>query len=337
MQGADEVAHLRPQHALHRPLLQPDDVNLDISGAQCRCGLEPDKARADHDRAPRAVGQCNDGAGIGQRAQHVNMGLVRARYRQAHRLRAGRQQQAVVGDGLAAGRDDMTCAGVDRRDLGVEPQVDLRLGVEIIRPQRQPVLRRAAGEIILGQVRPVHRRRRLGAQHHDAAAIILPPQHLGCGKARRATADDHDPGRAHRWRPSPAASGCSRFSRTKMRSSSLLDLPDRDRAERRRPCGFAGAQVETGVMPGTTDALAGHEAFGERPVVMAAMRADRKDLRTRTHQQDFVVADVAEQRLAGEFGQQVCPLTDRDRRAALADRPSRSSAALRYVAIPRNS
>ena len=55
-------------------------------------------------------------------------------------------------------------------------------------------------------------------------------------------------------------------------------------------------------MPGTTDALAGHEALGERPVVMAAMRADRKDLRTRTHQQDFIVADVTEQRLAGEFG-----------------------------------
>ena len=102
MQGADEVAHLRPEHALHRPLLQPDDVDLDISGAQRRCGFEPDKARADHDRAPRAVGQGNDGAGIGQRAQHVNMGLVGARYRQAHRLRAGRQQQAVVGDGVAA-------------------------------------------------------------------------------------------------------------------------------------------------------------------------------------------------------------------------------------------
>ena len=148
MQGADEVAHLRSQHALHRPLLEADDVDLDISGAQRRRGLQPDKARADHDRAARAVGQGNDRAGIGQRAQHVNMRLVRARYRQPHRLRAGRQQQAVVGDGLAAGRDDMARVGVDRRDLGVEPQVDLRLGVEIIRPQRQPILRRAAGEIV---------------------------------------------------------------------------------------------------------------------------------------------------------------------------------------------
>jgi hypothetical protein len=33
------------------------------------------------------------------------------------------------------------------------------------------------------------------------------------------------------------------------------------------------------------------------------MGADRENLRSRTHQQDFIVADVAEQRLAGEFGQ----------------------------------
>src|SRR5207237_7856602 len=81
----------------------------------------------------------------------------------------------------------------------------------------------------------------------------------------------------------------------------LLDLPDRDRTERRRPCGFAGPQVETGVMPGTTNALAGHEALGERPVIMAAMRADRENLGARTHQQHFIVADMAEQRLTSEF------------------------------------
>ena len=36
---------------------------------------------------------------------------------------------------------------------------------------------------------------------------------------------------------------------------------------------------------------------------MAAMGADRKDLRSRTHQHDFIVADMAEQGLASEFGQ----------------------------------
>src|SRR6476646_1486757 len=56
-------------------------------------------------------------------------------------------------------------------------------------------------------------------------------------------------------------------------------------------------------MPRTADALPGHEAFGERPVIVAAMRANRKNLRARTHQQHFIVADMAEQRLISEFGQ----------------------------------
>ena len=62
-------------------------------------------------RAPSA--KVDDCAAIGQRAQHVNMRLVGARDRQAHRLRTGRQQQAIIGDGLAAGRDDVACVDVD--------------------------------------------------------------------------------------------------------------------------------------------------------------------------------------------------------------------------------
>ena len=79
------------------------------------------------------------------------------------------------------------------------------------------------------------------------------------------------------------------------------DFPDRNRTDRRRPGGLASAQIETGVMPGTPDALAGHDALGERPVVMAAMRADREDFRAGTHQHDFIVADVAQQGPAREF------------------------------------
>jgi hypothetical protein len=32
------------------------------------------------------------------------------------------------------------------------------------------------------------------------------------------------------------------------------------------------------------------------------MRTDRENLRSRPHQQDFIVADMAEQRLARKFG-----------------------------------
>ena len=82
----------------------------------------------------------------------------------------------------------------------------------------------------------------------------------------------------------------------------VLDLPDRERIDRRRAAGFAGPQVETGVVPGTADALAVDQPFGERAVIVAAMGVDRKDLRSRTHQQHFFVTDMAKQGRVGEFG-----------------------------------
>ena len=92
------------------------------------------------------------------------------------------------------------------------------LGIELVRPQRQPILRRAAGEIVLRQVGPVDRRRGVAAQHDDAAAEAAPPQHLGRRKARRPAADDDDPSR--RIRVSRGRGFvCSRFSLTKIRPS----------------------------------------------------------------------------------------------------------------------
>ena len=77
------------------------------------------------------------------------MRLVGAWYRQPYRLGAGRQQQPVVGNGLASGENDLASPGIDRYDLGLEPQIDRGLRVKIGRPQREPILRRAAGEIVL--------------------------------------------------------------------------------------------------------------------------------------------------------------------------------------------
>src|SRR5207237_4560118 len=55
MQRAHELAHFRPEYALHRPLFRRHDVDLDTTRAQCRRDLEPDKAGTDHDCAARAV------------------------------------------------------------------------------------------------------------------------------------------------------------------------------------------------------------------------------------------------------------------------------------------
>ena len=82
----------------------------------------------------------------------------------------------------------------------------------------------------------------------------------------------------------------------------MLDLPDRDRIEGRRADGFPGPQIEAGMVPGTADALAIHQAFGERTMIMAAARFDRENFRSRTHQQHVFVADMAKQGRSREFG-----------------------------------
>ena len=50
----------------------------------------------------------------------------------------------------------------------------------------------------------------------------------------------------------------------------LLDRPARERTEGRRAQGFARAQIEAGVMPGTAHGVVDHEAFGERAVIVRA-------------------------------------------------------------------
>ena len=114
VQRAHEVAHLGPEHALHRPLLRRHDMDLDIARAQRRRDLEPDEAGTDHDRAARAVRRLDDRPAIGERAQRVDVRLVGARDRQPHRLGAGRQQQTVVGNIAAACEDDVARLGIDR-------------------------------------------------------------------------------------------------------------------------------------------------------------------------------------------------------------------------------
>ena len=226
-------------------------MDLDVARAQRGRDLEPDEARADHDRAARRLGALDDRPAIGERAQRVDMRLVGARDRQADRLGAGREQQPVVGDRAPVGEHDLARTRIDAGDVRLEPQIDAVLGIEAVRAQRHPILRRAAGEIVLGQVRPVDGRRIVVAQHDDAALIVLAPEHLGRREAGRAAADDHDPvRRSTRW--------LAAWLRFRLRpllahedlAVALLDRPARDGAQGRGAQGFARAQVEAGVMPG---------------------------------------------------------------------------------------
>ncbi len=65
-------------------------------------------------------GILDDRAAVGQRSQGMDMRLVGARHRQPHRLGAGREQQTVIGHGLAVGEHDLAGLGVDRGDVGRE-------------------------------------------------------------------------------------------------------------------------------------------------------------------------------------------------------------------------
>ena len=276
-------------------------MNLDAADAQRRRHFKADEARTDHDRAPRALGVPDDGAAVSERAQRMDMRLVGTGDRKPHRLGAGCQQQAIIGDAAAVGENHVARFGVDRGDVRSEPKVDIGIGVEIVRTQRQPVLRRAARQIILRQIWPIDRRSRIVAEHDDIAAKLLAPQHLGRGKARRAAADDHDPAGCID-RPFAARDRLFALSPDKDAVALAIYLPDRKRVKGRRARGLSGAQIEAGVMPGAANGFADHEPLGERSVVMAAMRVDGVDRSTPAGQHDLLIADVAKQGIAWEIG-----------------------------------
>ena len=48
MNGSDHVAEFWPENTFQRTRLRPDHMHLEAALAQRRCGLEADKAGADH-------------------------------------------------------------------------------------------------------------------------------------------------------------------------------------------------------------------------------------------------------------------------------------------------
>ena len=75
----------------------------------------------------------------------------------------------------------------------------------------------------------------------------------------------------------------------------LLDIPACYWAKRRRPEGFSGAQIETGVVPGATHRVANQETLGERALIMGALGTDREHLAAAAHQQNLLVAGMTDE------------------------------------------
>src|SRR5262249_18120250 len=147
------------------------------------------------------------------------------------------------------------------------------------RPQRNPVLLCGARKIVFRQVRPVGRRRIVGADHRDRAVVRLAPQHVCGRKPRRPSADDDDRWRRHRWSPVGADRKVGPYLRTNSYDVALaLDTPASDRVECWRAYSLASLQTETGVMPRASNRPVDNDPVGKRAVIVRAVGADRKDL-----------------------------------------------------------
>lgn len=131
MDRADEVAQLRTEDALHGPFVGRHHMDLDVAGTQGGRDFEPDKARAHNDCPARLLGTFDDGPAVGERAQSADMRLVCARDRQADRLRAGREEQPVIGEIAPVGERDVARTRIDPGDVDFETQIDAVLRIEL--------------------------------------------------------------------------------------------------------------------------------------------------------------------------------------------------------------
>ena len=161
-----------------------DDMHLEPARAERGGDLEPDEARA-HDECALVL-SCVRARGnrpaVREPPEIVHGNRRRAGERQPHGFGARGEQQRVERVRRAALQPHLLARDVDRLHARVEPQVDLVVRVELGRPERNPVLLRRTGQIILGQVRPIDRRVIVGAEHRDGP--VEPPRVAACPRRR---------------------------------------------------------------------------------------------------------------------------------------------------------
>ena len=81
-----------------------------------------------------------------------------------------------------------------------------------------------------------------------------------------------------------------------------LDGPARYWLQCRSAQNFASAQVKTGVVPWTSNGVANDEAFSQRAIIMRAKRAHGEYLGAAAHEQDVVLANMAEKYAVFKIG-----------------------------------
>ena len=188
---AVDAAELRAQDALERHRRRLDRrVTSSAALARGRRDLGADPARADDHHRAAAVDPLAQRVGVVERAQVVDAVESAPGIGSAARLGAGGEQQAVVGQPLAAGERDLA-RGRGRSPSRAVPRRSsiVVLVVEAASSCTQTFSRVGlAAQVLLGERRALVRALGLGADQHDAAVEALLAQRLGglgAGEARR--------------------------------------------------------------------------------------------------------------------------------------------------------
>ena len=132
---------------------------------------------------------------MANRAQVVHVRQIAAREIELDRIRTRREQQLVVAVRAPACHRHLLAGDVQGEHPLAEHQVDPVLVEELARAQRQPLLRRAACEVVLGQVRAIHRQGGVSADQLQLSAVALAAQRLARNVTGRTGAHDDNPAR----------------------------------------------------------------------------------------------------------------------------------------------
>jgi len=289
----EQPAQLGPQRLREGDRLGGHDLDRQVARPQRGRHLHPDEAGPDDDGPLGPAGAGDDGPAVRQRPQRVNVGEIGPRHGRPDRHRAGGQEERVPGDLAPVLQREALAGRIDGGHPRAERQRDLLLAEERRWAQRHPLLGRGAGQVVLGEVRAIDRRRLVGAEQQDLTVVSLAPQNLGRRFARRAGAHDGD--RAQR-RLAPQRDWIAAPGTDPDLPVRALDLVAGQGVVGRRAQHGAGPQVEAGVVPRAADGAVDHATLGQRAAVVCAGRPHGEDLLAVAHQQDRFAVGLTEQR-----------------------------------------
>ena len=273
-------------------------MHVQLPGPQRSGHLEADEAGTQHHGTPGLPRGLDDCLAVGEGAQVVHPWISLLHLgRQSYRRGSGGEQQGAVFLRPAVVQDDPTGFRLEAHHPPAVHDLNAQVAIELGWMKRNPVWRRGAREIVLGEIGPVVGSIGVGVVEGQPALIALSPERLGGRISGGAGADDYNrgglgaaAGPTHRCR----ATGLDLTGDVHL-PGPLFHPPAGDIVQRRRPERGTGLQAEAGVVPGTTYRVAHDQTLGQRTAVVGADRADGEPLRLLSDQQHGLVAHVARQ------------------------------------------